>query len=239
MIRLEKICKKYDSSYALKDIDLEFRNLEIAGILGPSGGGKSSLLRIINRLDEPTSGSVFINDKKLTAKNRRKLCLKIGMVFQHFNLFSHMDVRNNLIYGPMKVLNKTKEKAEEKALALLEIFSLKQKFLSKIGDLSGGQKQRIAICRALSMDPEIILFDEPTSALDPEIVKDVIGNINLLKSKVTMIIVSHHVRFIKAVSDRIIFMDRGMVLCDQKNEAFFQKPASQRARLFLDNIGDL
>ena len=239
MILLEKISKKYAKNYALKDITLNFKSNETVAIIGPSGSGKSTLLRCINNLEELTSGQIFINGKKLTNKDRKKLCFKIGMVFQNFNLFPHMSVRDNLIYSPINVLGMERESCEAKAEDLLDKFGLKQKLAFKPANLSGGQKQRIAIVRALMMDPEIMLFDEPTSALDPEVIKDIIEAISLLKSKMTMIVVTHHIRFAKAIADRIIFMDHGLVLADQKAQEFFQKPKSHRARIFLENVGDL
>lgn len=239
MIKLEKISKKYGKSFAIKDIDLEFKHGETVAIIGPSGSGKSTLMRCINRLEEPTSGKVFINDEKLTSRNRHKLCLKIGMVFQHFNLFPHMNVRDNLIYGSTCVLGTSKADAEQEAAKLLAKFGLEDKLFERPANLSGGQKQRIAIARALMMHPELMLFDEPTSALDPEVIKDVIEAILLLKKQITMLIVTHHIKFARKVADRIIFMDQAMVLCDQPTDEFFVKPKSHRARLFLENIGDL
>lgn len=239
MILLEKISKKYHKNYAIKDINLGFNTIETTAIIGSSGSGKSTLLRCINRLEEPTSGRIFIGGEKLTARNRRKLCLKIGMVFQNFNLFPHLNVQENLIYGPVKVLKINRFQAAELAQNTLDKFGLTDKLLAMPSDLSGGQKQRVAICRALMMNPEIILFDEPTSALDPEVIKDIIAAISLLKTQITMIIVTHHIRFAKAIADRIIFMDKGLVLADQPTVEFFNKPKSHRARLFLDNIGEL
>lgn len=239
MIRLEKLSKKYGKHYAIKDINLHFKSQETVAIIGPSGSGKSTLLRCISDLEEPSNGQVFIKNEKLTVRNRRKLYLKIGMVFQNFNLFPNMNVKENLTYGPINVLKMAKSNAESKAKELLEDFNLGNKFMSSISSLSGGQKQRVAICRALMMDPDTILFDEPTSALDPEVIKDIIEVITLLKSQVTMIVVTHHLKFAKAIADRIIFMDHGLVLADQSVTDFFAKPSSHRARLFLENIGDL
>ena len=197
------------------------------------------MLRCINNLENPTSGNVWIDNKKLTRYSRGKLCFKIGMVFQQFNLFPHMSVLENLTYGPRNVLNLNKIEAEEKAHKLLEKFGILDKSESRPSRLSGGQKQRAAICRALMMDPETILFDEPTSALDPEIVKDIIAIINDLKNMMTMIVITHHIKFAKIIADRIIFMDKGLVLADQPAEEFFTKPKSHRAKLFLANVGDL
>lgn len=239
MILLEKISKKYAKNYAIKDISLNFKSNETVAIIGPSGSGKSTLLRCINHLEELTSGQIFINGKKLARKDRKKLCLKIGMVFQHFNLFPHMNVKENLIYSPINVLGLEKAVCEAKAGNLLAQFNLKQKLTCKPADLSGGQKQRVAIVRALMMDPEVILFDEPTSALDPEVIKDIIEAILLLRDKMTIIVVTHHIKFAKAIADRIIFMDHGQVLADQPMSEFFHQPSSDRARLFLQNIGDL
>jgi len=239
MIRLEKISKKYDKHYAIKDINLNFIENETIAIIGSSGSGKSTLLRCINNLEEPTHGHIFINDEKLTYKNKKRLCLKIGMVFQNFNLFPHLNIVDNLTYAPINVLGIKKDVAKIEAAKFLEKFSLKQKLTSWPKDLSGGQKQRVAICRALMMNPEIMLFDEPTSSLDPEIIKDVIEAILLLKTQMTMLIVTHHIKFARAIADRIIFMDHGLILANQPTQEFFDKPDSHRARLFLENVGDL
>lgn len=239
MIKIDKLSKKYGTNYAIKDISLQVDAFETLAIVGPSGGGKSTLLRCINRLEEPTSGHVFINGEKVTKKNRHIVCLKIGMVFQNFNLFANMDVKGNLIYSPKVVLGLKRHELEHQAKELLTSFDLQNKLHAKISSLSGGQKQRIAIARSLMMNPEIMLFDEPTSALDPEVIKDLIRIISSLKSKMTVIVVTHHLKFAKALADRIVFMDKGLVLADQKAEEFFNKPKSQRARLFLENIGDL
>lgn len=239
MITLNKVYKRYGKICAIKNIDLSFKPNETVVVIGPSGGGKSTLLRILNNLEAVTSGSVLIDGKKLLAKNSRKLRLKIGMVFQNFNLFPHLTVKNNLTYAPIHVLNATRLEAEKQAAELLQKFGLKNKLDSFPMNLSGGQKQRVAIARALMMNPEIILFDEPTSALDPENIKDVIQNISLLKKQKSMVIVTHHLRFAKLIADRIIFIDQGQVLSDQPVDDFFKKPTSHRARLFLENIGEL
>jgi polar amino acid transport system ATP-binding protein len=239
MIVLKNVSKKFDDSFAIKDINLTFDKRETAVIIGASGSGKSTVLRCINHLEEPTSGSVLIDGKKLTKQNRGKLCFKIGMVFQQFNLFPHMNVLENLTYGPRHVLGLKKTDAEAKAMDLLSRFGLENKLLSAPLDLSGGQKQRVAICRALMMDPEVLLFDEPTSALDPEFIKDIIEIISLLKSQMTMVVITHHIKFAKIIADRVIFMDNGLVLADQEAKSFFENPKSQRAKLFLENVGDL
>ncbi len=239
MIILENVTKQFGDNVAIKDINLTFDKRETVVIIGSSGSGKSTLLRCINNLENPTSGSVLIDGKKLTRRTRSKLCFKIGMVFQQFNLFPHMSVLENLTYGPKTVLNVGQVEAEEKARTLLEKFGILDKAHSDPLGLSGGQKQRAAICRALMMDPETILFDEPTSALDPEVVKDIIAIINDLKKQMTMVVITHHIKFARIIADRIIFMDKGLILADQPAKEFFEKPTSHRARLFLENVGDL
>jgi ABC-type polar amino acid transport system ATPase subunit len=239
MVVLEKVTKRYQKVHAVKDVNLVFDKNETTAIIGPSGSGKSTLLRMINGLDAPTTGQVLINGKKLTQKNKIQLCLKVGMVFQAFNLFSHLNVQDNLIYAPINVLRMDRAQAIDKAERLLEQFGLGQKNTSFPVNLSGGQKQRVAICRALMMDPEVMLFDEPTSALDSENIKDIVEIISLLKKSMTMIVVTHHIKFARVISDRIVFMDHGVVLADQPKDQFFENPKSHRARLFLENIGDL
>jgi len=239
MIILENVTKKFDDHVAIKDINLTLDKRETVVIIGSSGSGKSTLLRCINNLENPTNGNVVIDGKKLTRRNRGKLCFKIGMVFQQFNLFPHMSVLDNLTYGPQNVLNKSKIVTEKKARKLLEKFGILEKIDAAPLDLSGGQKQRAAICRALMMDPETMLFDEPTSALDPEVVKDIIEIINDLKNQMTMVVITHHIKFARVIADRIIFMDKGLVLADQPADEFFSKPDSHRAKLFLANVVDL
>ncbi|RYE06266.1 MAG: amino acid ABC transporter ATP-binding protein [Rickettsiaceae bacterium] len=239
MIRLKNITKKYNEHFALKNINLNIRANETTAIIGSSGSGKSTLLRCMTQLERQTSGHVYIEEEKLTTKNSDTLCRKIGMVFQNFNLFPHLNVLNNLIYAPAKVLNMNKYLAQEKAEKLLEQFSLKSKLSSFPSSLSGGQKQRVAICRALMMEPKVMLFDEPTSALDPEVIKDIVDAIHLLKKQMTMVIVTHHIKFAREVADNIIFIDHGLILADQQAADFFKKPSSHRARLFLSNIGDM
>jgi len=238
MIIIEELSKKYSQQYAIKNISFEVQNKEVIAIVGPSGSGKSTLLRCINRLEVPSSGHVYINGAKITGKNIGKLRPKIGMVFQHFNLFPHMNVMENLIYGPTKLLAMKESNAALNAKDLLKKFGLQEKANFKPNDLSGGQKQRIAIARSLMMNPEIMLFDEPTSALDPEVVQDVVKVIKNLKNDMTVIVVTHHIRFAKAIADRIIFMDQGQVLCNQKTEDFFTNPKSHRAKLFLEKVGE-
>lgn len=238
MIILDQVTKIYNDSTAINNVSLKFDKRETTVIIGSSGSGKSTLLRCINNLEIPTSGTVIINGQKLSKNNRSKLCFKIGMVFQQFNLFPHMDVMDNLLYAPINVLKKNPKQMQKKALALLERFGILEKAHSMPNKLSGGQKQRVAICRALMMDPEMMLFDEPTSALDPEVIRDIINIIQDLKSQMSMIVVTHHIKFAKVIADRVIFLDKGTVLSDEPAEQFFTKSSSHRARLFLDNVGD-
>ena len=239
MIVLENVSKSFAGQHAITDINLVFDKRETVVIIGASGSGKSTLIRCINNLENPTTGSVLIDGKKLTRRNRGKLCFKIGMVFQQFHLFPHMNVLENLTYGPINVIKTNRNQSEEKATSLLKQFGILEKIYSYPADLSGGQKQRVAIVRALMMDPEVMLFDEPTSALDPEVVKDIIEIIAQLKNQMTMIVITHHIKFAKIIADRIIFMDHGKVLADQPANTFFKKPSSHRARLFLQTVGDL
>ncbi|MCC2646107.1 MAG: peptide transporter ATP-binding protein [Rickettsiaceae bacterium] len=240
MIKLVKLSKKFGSNQALKEVTLEIKKNDIVAIIGPSGSGKSTLLRCINRLDNPTSGEVYISDKKANKKNIRLICQKIGMVFQNFNLFPHFSVLENLTYGPINLNGLKTEDANQKALELLKTMNLEDKANYKPSSLSGGQKQRIAIARALMMDPEVILFDEPTSALDLEIIKDLISIIEALRAQnITMLIVTHHIGFAKKVSNKIIFMEQGHVLDYMDTNLFFDNPKSHRARLFLESINGI
>lgn len=239
MIELKNISKDFNGHLALQNINLKLEKKEVAVIIGSSGSGKSSLLRMMNFLDTPTKGDVIVDGQVIKPKNRDKLCRVIGMVFQQFHLFPHMNVLENLTYSPQNILNINPIDAQQKARELLANFNIIDKMHAYPNDLSGGQKQRIAICRALMMDPKLILFDEPTSALDPELIKDVVAIIQELKDKMSMVIVTHHINFAKIIADRIIFMDKGIILADQPATEFFEKPISHRARLFLRNIENL
>ena len=237
MIELKNVTKKFDDHYALKDINLTLDKRETVVIIGSSGSGKSTLLRTINNLENPTSGSVLIDGTKLTRRNRGKLCFKIGMVFQQFNLFPHMSVLENLTYGPRNVLDANPIDTEKKARDLLERFGIEDKLNSAPNDLSGGQKQRAAICRALMMDPETILFDEPTSALDPEMIKEVLDvMIDLAESGMTMVCVTHEMGFARQVADKMVFMDEGRIVESAPPSEFFAQPKSERTKLFLSQI---
>ncbi len=231
---MEDIHKYFGDLHVLKGINLEVRKGEIIAVIGPSGSGKSTMIRCINMLEEPNQGHVYIDGEELTPATIKTQRQRIGMVFQHFNLFDHMTILKNLTYAPIKVKKMPPEKAKEKAMALLERVGMADKADTYPAMISGGQKQRVAIARALCMDPEIILFDEPTSALDPEMVAEVLEVIKgLAQSGNTMILVTHEMGFAKEVADRIIFMDDGTILEDTDPKSFFEHPQSQRAKEFL------
>ena len=213
MIKLEHIYKSFHHTTILNDINLEIKDGEIISIIGPSGSGKSTILRIINHLIRPDTGKVYYNNQCITDKNAQKIRLKMGMVFQHFELFPHKTVLENITLAPVvhKILTKTE--AETKAKELLKMVDLENKIYDYPNTLSGGQKQRVAIARMLAMNPEVMLFDEPTSALDPEMVKDILDIIKTIAtSGKTIIIVTHEINFAKNISDRILFMDHGLSL---------------------------
>lgn len=213
MIKLEHIYKSFHHTTILNDINLEIKDGEIISIIGPSGSGKSTILRIINHLIRPDTGKVYYNNQCITDKNAQKIRLKMGMVFQHFELFPHKTVLENITLAPVvhKILTKTE--AETKAKELLKMVDLENKIYDYPNTLSGGQKQRVAIARMLAMNPEVMLFDEPTSALDPEMVKDILDIIKTIAtSGKTIIIVTHEINFAKNISDRILFMDHGHIL---------------------------
>lgn len=236
MIQIKELYKNFGDVHVLDGINLEFRDGEVVCILGPSGSGKSTLLRCINHLEEANDGEIYI-DGELTTENQKqlkKLRQRVGMVFQHFNLFPHMTVMKNLTFSPVHEKKIKKEEAEKKARELLERVGLWDKAYTYPGKLSGGQKQRVAIARTLAMEPEVILFDEPTSALDPEMIKEVLDVIkDLADTGITMILVTHEMSFAREVSDRILFLDGGNVVEDATPQEFFTNPKSQRAREFL------
>ncbi|WP_211654690.1 amino acid ABC transporter ATP-binding protein [Planococcus alpniumensis] len=239
MIDVQALSKKFGDNLVLSDITTSIQKGEVVAIIGPSGSGKSTFLRCLNLLETPSSGSIEINGKNLTASKKEihKIRQQIGMVFQHFHLFPHMTVRENLMYAPMKAKGVKKYDAEEKARQLLERVGLAQKADAYPNSLSGGQKQRVAIARALAMEPELMLFDEPTSALDPEMVKEVLEVMkDLAKSGMTMIIVTHEMGFAREVADRVLFLDHGVLVEEGEPESFFKHPASERARDFLDKV---
>ena len=239
MIRVEHLYKNFGQLEVLKDISVNIKKGEVIAIIGPSGSGKSTFLRCLNLLEEPTGGAIYIKDKNLMDdKTDINLVRRnVGMVFQHFNLFPHKTVLENLTLAPMKVKNMKQSEIEKKAFMLLEKVGLKEKASAYPNQLSGGQKQRIAIARALAMDPEVILFDEPTSALDPEMIKEVLDVMkNLAEEGMTMIIVTHEMGFAKNVADRVFFMDRGNILEDTTPEELFNNPKHERTQEFLNKV---
>ena len=239
MINIENLSKNFGNLKVLKNISTTINKGEIISIIGPSGSGKSTFLRCINKLEEPAEGHIYIDDMDLMDKNTdiNKIRERVGMVFQHFNLFPHMTVLENLILSPTIVKKETKEEAEKYALYLLQKVGLSDKANSYPNQLSGGQKQRIAIARALAMKPEVILFDEPTSALDPEMIKEVLDVMrNLAKEGMTMLIVTHEMGFARNVGNRILFMDNGEIIEDCSPKDFFENPTNERIKDFLNKV---
>lgn len=239
MINVEHLYKSFGKNEVLKDISINIKQGEVVSVIGPSGSGKSTFLRCINLLETPTEGNISVAGVDLTDKktNVTKAREKIGMVFQHFHLFPHLTVLENLTYAPLKVKRISKAEAEEKALALLERVGLSDKQDAYPSSLSGGQKQRVAIARALAMEPDLMLFDEPTSALDPEMVKEVLDVMkDLAESGMTMLVVTHEMGFAREVADRVIFLDQGLLIEEGEPHAFFNNPQSERAKDFLDKI---
>jgi len=240
IIKTQDLCKFYgEKIHALDGVSAEIKKGEVVVIIGPSGSGKSTYLRSLNLLEYPTSGKIYfegvdITDPKTNINLHRQ---KMGMVFQQFNLFPHMTVLKNLTLAPMKLLKKSKEEAESQALALLERVGLRDRANAYPEQLSGGQKQRVAICRALCMNPDVMLFDEPTSALDPEMVGEVLDVMkSLAKEGMTMVVVTHEMGFAKDVADRILFMCDGKIMEEGTPDEFFTNPKDVRAQQFLKSI---
>jgi len=239
VIKIEDLHKSYGKNEVLKGISTEIKEKEVIAIIGPSGSGKSTFLRCLNLLEEPTSGKITIAGDVLTDKgtNIMKIREEVGMVFQHFHLFPHKTVLENLTYAPINVKRLDKAAAIKKAEDLLTKVGLFEKRNEYPNRLSGGQKQRVAIARALAMDPKVILFDEPTSALDPEMVKEVLAVMkNLADTGMTMLIVTHEMGFAREVADRILFLDGGKLIEDASPEQFFTSPSTQRAKDFLEKV---
>lgn len=231
--------KSYGNLEVLKSIDLQVTEGEVVCLIGPSGSGKSTLLRCLNMLEEVTSGEVVVNDFNLTDKKNdiNKIRENIGMVFQHFNLFPHLTVLENITLAPVDLKKATPQQAKEKALQLLERVGLKEKANENPAKLSGGQKQRVAIARALAMNPDIMLFDEPTSALDPEMVGEVLNVIKQLAQEgMTMVIVTHEMGFAREVADRVIFMDNGYIVEEGTPQEIFGNPQNERTQDFLNKV---
>lgn len=237
MIKIDNLKKTYGKNEVLKGITTEIKEKEVIAIIGPSGSGKSTFLRCINRLEEPTEGVISVAGETVTDKNVMKVRENLGMVFQHFHLFPHKTVLENLTYAPINVKGVAKEKAVKMAEELLSKVGLYDKRNEFPNRLSGGQKQRVAIARALAMNPTAILFDEPTSALDPEMVKEVLEVMkSLAKEGMTMLIVTHEMGFAREVADRVLFLDGGYLVEDATPEEFFAAPKSERAKAFLEKV---
>ena len=239
MIEISHLCKEYPNATPLKDVNAVIDKGEVISIIGPSGTGKSTLIRCLNMLETPTSGSVVVDGEEITAKgyDLSKLRKRMGMVFQSFNLFEHMNVLENICYAPVKLLGLSKEDAAERAMKLLEQVHLTDKAYNYPDELSGGQKQRVAIARTLAMNPEIILFDEPTSALDPTSVREVQAIIkNLAGNDLTMLIVTHEMKFARDISTRVFYMDQGLIYEDGTPEQIFDNPRRARTKAFIKKL---
>ena len=241
MIKIENVYKAFPKVVALDDVSLEVKKNEVVCLIGPSGSGKSTLLRSINGLEIIDKGKIYFDGELLDANNEEQMCkvrTKMGFVFQHFNLFPHLTVMQNLTLGPIKVLGKSEEEAKEEGLRLLKRVGLESKADEFVNKLSGGQKQRVAIVRALCMKPEVMLFDEPTSALDPEMVKEVLDVMRSLAvdDDMTMMVVTHEMAFAREVADRIIFMDEGHIIEENTPEEFFKNPKEERTKEFLSKV---
>lgn len=238
MIEVRDLHKSFGSNEILKGVDLNVNRSEVVVVIGPSGSGKSTLLRCVNYLEVPTSGSVTIDGELITPKvDINTIRAEVGMVFQHFNLFPHMNVLRNITLAQEKVRHKAKAESEEFAMKLLKQVGLEDKALSYPDQLSGGQQQRVAIARALAMKPKIMLFDEPTSALDPEMVNEVLDVMRqLAESGMTMMCVTHEMGFARQVADRVLFVDDGTILEQGTPEKIFTNPKENRTRDFLSKI---
>ncbi len=239
IIQINHLSKKFGDNEVLKDISMTVNKGEVVTIIGSSGSGKSTFLRCINLLEKPSGGEIIYNNENVLAPkyNLPKYRTNVGMVFQSFNLFNNMNVLENCISGQTTVLKREKEHARKVAIENLEKVGMRQYIEARPSQLSGGQKQRVAIARALSMDPDVMLFDEPTSALDPEMVGEVLNTIkDLAHTGLTMIIVTHEMEFAKEVSDRVIFMDKGVIAEEGSPEDIFVHPKETRTKEFLSRI---
>lgn len=239
MIEINNLHKYFGDNEVLKGISNTINEKEVVCIIGPSGSGKSTFLRCMNLLEDVTDGTITIDGQEITAKktNVPKIRSQVGMVFQHFNLFPHKTALENIILGPMKVKKMPKAEAEAKGMELLKKVGLSDKAHMYPGSLSGGQKQRVAICRALAMDPKVMLFDEPTSALDPELVGEVLTVMkDLARDGMTMVVVTHEMNFAREVGDRVIFIDGGHIVEEGDPNEVFQNPESERLQTFLGEI---
>ena len=239
LIKVEDLCKSFDDMEVLKGVNAEIDKGDVMVVIGASGSGKSTFLRCLNLLEEPTGGSIYfegvdITDKSVDINIHRQ---KMGMVFQQFNLFPHMTVLKNMTIGPMRLLKQSKAEAEKNAMALLERVGLADRAGAYPSQLSGGQKQRIAIVRALAMNPDVMLFDEPSSALDPEMVGEVLEVMKqLAKEGMTMVVVTHEMGFAREVGTKIVFVDEGVIVEQGSPEEFFDNPKSPRLKDFLSKV---
>ena len=241
VIRINEMHKWYGDFHVLKNINLEVHKGERIVVCGPSGSGKSTMIRCINRLEEHQKGQIIINNTELTSdvKNIEEVRREVGMVFQHFNLFPHLTILDNLTLAPIWVRKTPKAEAEATAMHYLERVKIPEQAHKYPGQLSGGQQQRVAIARSLCMKPKVMLFDEPTSALDPEMISEVLDTmISLAEDGMTMVCVTHEMGFARKVADRVIFMDAGEIIEENVPEEFFHNPQNERTKLFLSQILD-
>ena len=239
MIKFKNVNKWFKELHVLSDINLEVKKGEVVVVCGPSGSGKSTLIRTVNQLEQIQSGEIWVDgvDVASPATDLNKIRAEVGFVFQHFNLYPHLSVLENIVLSPIKVKKQSRSQAEEKALQLLERVGLAHKKDAMPGELSGGQQQRVAIARGLAMEPQVMLFDEPTSALDPEMVGEVLKVMkDLAESGMTMMCVTHEMGFAREVADRIIFVDQGKIVEVDTPEVFFTNPSSERAKQFLKQV---
>ncbi|MYL54359.1 ATP-binding cassette domain-containing protein [Pontibacillus yanchengensis] len=237
MINVNNLTKQFGDNQVLTNITTEVKKGDVVAVIGPSGSGKSTFLRCINGLEEATKGEIIVDDITLTEKTLAQVREKTGMVFQHFHLFPHLKVIDNITFAPIETKGVKKADAEKQAKKLLETVGLSDKANTYPNQLSGGQKQRVAIARSLAMEPEIMLFDEPTSALDPEMVKEVLDVMKqLAHSGMTMVVVTHEMGFAREVADRILFLDEGAVVEETTPHAFFHHPETERAQSFLEKV---
>jgi len=242
MIEIRNLSKHFNDLVVLKEINAEISKGEIITLIGPSGTGKSTLLRCLNLLERPTGGSIMIDGIPVLDRNTNvpKIRQRMGMVFQSFNLYDHLSVLDNITLGPVKLLNKTRQEAEERAKELLKMVGLAEKVNSMPFELSGGQKQRVAIARCMAMDPEILLFDEPTSALDPTMVSEVLAVIRRLSREgMTMLIVTHEMEFARTISNRVMYMDEGVIYEEGPPEQIFEQPKRPKTKEFIHRIRSL
>ena len=239
LVEIQELHKYFGHLEVLKGINMRIRKGEVMCLLGPSGGGKSTLLRCVNRLEEPTNGKIFLDGEQITLPktNLNRIRSEIGMVFQHFNLFRHLTALQNCTLALMKVKKMPKGEADELAMAMLTRVGLSEKANAKPHELSGGQQQRVAIARALSMNPKLMLFDEPTSALDPELIGEVLDvMLDLAKTGMTMIVVTHEMGFARKATDRMCMLDQGIIIEEGPPEQIFRHPSHPRTKEFLSKI---